>query len=491
MRPLPLLALCLGSLACAQQTRPPNLILVSMDGLRASRAGSYGNPHQPTPTLDRLAADGIRWEYSFSQSNESLFSHAALLSGRHVPELGLPDYRTFVVTEEAVLLGEVLAAYGYATAAFVAGGHVHASYGFEQGFGAFDDSHDFGGFFHKAPQALAWVGERPREPFFLFLHGYDCHRPYFHPGPWYHAFDAGYEGDVDALMMGRGAVEQVYDGRFYPDFPLERFAHLVGDPIVDPEGYMRIRRWAAEHEGVPLSEADMEHLRAHYDSGALAADLQVGLFLAELEARDLLANTWVLLTADHGEDLGDHGFFNHRAVLRDSTTRVPMVLWSPQLAEDQRGTVRQDLAQAIDVLPTLLTLAGATWPAGLSGRDLLAPPPPEQPAPERQVFQVGVLPELSLRSPTHRLVFRGVPPAFPMFSTALAAAPLEEPWFQLFDLQLDPEEQEDVLAEQRAMARQMKADMLQWYQGLQLSGQRGQPPQDPDLLEALRARGYW
>lgn len=481
-----LAALTLGC-SNAQHTGPPNIILVSLDGLRADRAGAYGNPNRPTPTLDRLAADGLRWEHAFSQSNESLFSHAALLVGRQVPEIATPDYHSFVVPQGALLVSELLASHGYTTAAFVAGGHVHGAYGFDQGFSVFDGSHDFGAFFHKTPQALAWVDEQAREPFFLFLHGYDCHRPYFHPGPWYHAFDDDYRGDVDEVMERRTATERVYEGGLYRSFPLRQFEHPVGDPIVDPDGYARIARWAEEHEpDATLDPRDLEHLRAHYDSGALAADLQVGMFLEDLDARGLLDNTWVILTADHGEDLGDHGFFNHRALLRDSTTRVPLVLWRADQPEEARGLVRQDLAQALDVVPTILGLAGIISPVGLPGRDLRS----DAPAPER-IFQVGVGPQVSVRSATHRLVFSGVPPASPLFPQALAAAPLEPEWFQLFDLGADPTEQVDVVSDQTDAALEERLALLTWYQALRLSTHRGEAPVDPALLETLRSRGYW
>ena len=182
-------ALCVLT-ACSEDRRPPNLILISIDGLRADRTGIGGNPNAPSPVLDRLAKEGQWFSRAFSQSNESLYSHASMFTGRYVSELAAPDYRTFVVPDEAMLLGEILGLYGYSTAAFVAGGHVRADYGFDQGASLFDDSYDFGSFFHKVPQALNWIEEQAREPYFLTLHGYDCHRPYLHSGPWLHAYGA-------------------------------------------------------------------------------------------------------------------------------------------------------------------------------------------------------------------------------------------------------------------------------------------------------------
>ncbi len=474
-----LLAGCAGS--AAAPAGPPNIILISIDGLRGDRRPEV------TPTLSRLAAEGLRFERAFSQSNESLFSHSSMLTGRYVSELGAPDYRTFTLGEDAMTAAEILGLYGYATGGFVAGGHVKGVYGFDQGFSVFRDSHDFGAFFHTAPEALEWVDERAREPFFLFLHGYDCHRPYPHAGVFHHAFGADYRGPVDEMMGGVRATEQVYDGVYYPDFPLERFTHAVGDPIIDPDGYLRIATWAEEQGGgVPLSEADLDHLRDHYDGGALAADLQLERFLESLEERGLLENTLVIATSDHGEDLHDHGFFNHRAVLRDSTTRVPLVIWGAPIAEALRGTTRGELAQAVDVLPTLLAAAGAEAPAGLPGRDLLG----DAPAPEI-VFQEGVLDQFAARSARWRLVMTGVPLAFEGFDAALALAPMAAPWFALYDLEADPREQRSVLAEQLEEGEALRQAMIAWRAERARSSARGAPPDDPELRELLKKRGYW
>ena len=467
-------------LACAPAPGPPNLILISVDGLRADRTGIGGNPRAPTPTLDRLAAEGLWFTHAFSQSNESLFSHAAMFTGRHVSELAAPDYRTFLLPEDALLIAELLGLYGYSTAAFVAGGHLRAGYGFDQGASVFDDTHDFGTFFHKAPQALEWVEQQAREPFFLTLHGYDCHRPYPHAGPWYHAYGSDYTGSVDALLSDRRATERVYDGVYYPDFPLESFFHAAGDPILDPAGYTRLTDWDAA-DGVPLSAADIAHLRDHYDGGLLAADLQLGWFLSELEARGGLDNTVIILTSDHGEDLHDHGFFNHRVTLRDSTTRVPLIIWGS--AATGR---REELAEAIDVVPTLLALAGATPPAGLAGRDLLA----TAPAPE-VIFQEGVLGHLSARTLTHRLVFSGFSLTFPYYDLVLETATVQSGHLALYDLRSDPGEQDNVIAQQPEAAEALRSAMLAWRQGLAQGDFRGQQPDDAALKEILRSRGYW
>ncbi len=489
MRPGQALVLATALAGCQRRTSPavPNIVLVSVDGLRADRVGIYGNPALPTPNLDRLADEGLRFQWAFSQANESLFSHASLFTGRHVPELAPPDYERFALPASAQLAGEVLGLYGYSTAAFVGGAHVASEYGFDQGFSIYDDSSDFGSFFEKTDAALRWIDQRAREPFFLVLHAYDCHRPYLRAGPWHHLFDADYQGQADELLALPHALDRMQGSTYYPDFPVESLKHGVGDALQDPASAGRLRAWAAEHEGQQLSQADIAHIRAHYDGGAFAADMQIGRFLEEIEQRGILDDTLVIVTADHGEDLLDHGMWEHRGLLADSTTRVPLVLWGAGLPAEARGTVRQDLAQAIDLLPTVLAVAGATPPAGLPGRDLLSSEEPGGP-----VVQVGVLPQVSARTPSHRLVFHGISPASRWWRLALALAPLSSDWFALYDLQADPGETRNAVLEQPERAEALRSALLRWHGELDLAGESSGPPAiDPALREVLRSRGYW
>ncbi len=468
-------------------TGPPSLVLVSIDGLRADHVGIHGRSPSPTPTLDALAAEGLVFSQSFSQGNESLYSHAAMFTGRHVSEVAAADYRTFIIPDSAMLISEILALYGYQTAGFLAGGHVHEGYGFNQGFSHFDDSAHFGSFFNKVPFALDWLDEHdPRDPFFLILHGYDCHRPYSHPGAFYHPFDADYTGSVDDILSGRQGTEKVFNGKYYEGFSLDQFLHEIGEIILDPETYIRLSGFAEDNPGVPLSAQDLEHIDAHYDSGVFSADLQVGRFIEGLKARGMWDNTLVIITSDHGEDLGDHGIYNHRITLTDSTTRVPMLLTGGALPEPLRGTTQDSLVQAVDVVPTLLAAAGAIPPAGLHGRDLLTST--DAPA---IVFQEGVLDMISARSPTHRLLFRGIPLTFEYFDLALAAAPPESRHFVLYDLRSDPEEQVNIAAEQPEVVESMRDALLTWRAGLDRSDYRGTQPTDPSFREILKARGYW
>jgi arylsulfatase A-like enzyme len=474
-----------GALTKETKENRPDIVLISMDGLRADRMGLYGHSPSASPVLDQLGPESLVFTAAHSQSNESLFSHAALLSGLAVREIARPDYRTYHLPERTLLLPEILGLYGYQTGAFVAGGHVKAVYGFNQGFSIYSDHSDFGSFFHTVPEALAWL-ETARSPTFTFLHGYDTHRPYLHDGPFFHPFDV--KGGAQSHQIAQGAgVERVYQNVYYPDFPLEQFDHAAsGEKVVDPDGYARLRAWAKDHPGIPLTQADRDDLYAHYDSGVLSADLHVGRFLESLRETGRWANTLVLITADHGEDMGEHGHYNHRSILADTTTHVPLILTGGRLPPHLRGERRDDLASALDVLPTLLALAAAEAPAGLQGRDLLS----TAPAPDL-LIQEGVLPMLAVRTATHRLLVSGLPVDSPLLSLALRASPLQAPTFQLFDLRTDPHEQHNILDADPTTATYLRDALLTWVESRPTGEAAAVPALDPAFQQLLRDRGYW
>ena len=164
---------------------PPNLLLVSLDTVRWDRTSLAGS-RDTTPNLAALAAAGTTWPNAWSVGNESIYSHAALLTGRYPSEVALPDYGSFSVPADLPTLATVLSAYGYSTGAFTGGGHVIADYGFDSGFQVFQtatgDSRA-GSLFDAVPAALAWIRGEEDTPWFAFVHGYDAHSPYVQRGP--------------------------------------------------------------------------------------------------------------------------------------------------------------------------------------------------------------------------------------------------------------------------------------------------------------------
>ena len=320
-------------------TPPPNVLVLLLDTLRADRLGSYGWERARTPALDRLAEQGVRFANAYSGAPWTLPSHATLFSSLHVSEHGLwrRDHR---LSDDATTVAEVLAEHGYRTAAFSEGGFVRPIYGLAQGFDRFHSRRakarsTFAG-------ALEWMSSH-RAPWFCFVQTYSVHSPYA-PPPLY-----------------RKRLVRPYDG----PLPEE----------VSPPEYP----WGRNQPNT-LTEDDERYLQDLYDAEIAYLDHAVGNLLEALEDRGLRENTVIVVTSDHGEELGDHGHFEHGFSLYQDQLHVPLILHAP--GDFEGGLVPTHSVQGIDVAPTLARLAGAPIPEQWRGVPLSSDPPPT----ERPVF---------------------------------------------------------------------------------------------------------
>jgi len=289
----------------------PNLLLITIDTLRADHVGAYGATNGATPALDVLAASGVRFDQVQTAVPLTGPSHATILTGQYPVAHGVRGNVVFTLGSKYPTLATVLKGQGYQTSAFVGAYPVAGAFGFSQGFDTFNED------FHEtsagesgaerranevADAALRWlessagaaaVGGRP---FFAWLHFYDPHAPYSPPAP--------------------------YNDRF------------SGHP---------------------------------YDGEIAFTDFQVGRVLEWLRSSHHDTDTVVVLLADHGEGLGDHDELMHAVLIYQSTMRVPLMMSGPGIPA---GTVVRPRAGTIDVMPTVLGLLGIAAEPGLPGRDL-------------------------------------------------------------------------------------------------------------------------
>mgnify|MGYP002885717550 CR=1 FL=1 len=470
----------------------PNILIVGMDTTRADRMSVYGHDRDTTPNLRRFAKKGVVFEQSIANSNESLYSHANLWTAQYASEIAKPVYETFVLPEAATTMAEVLKVYGYETAGFVAGGHLDADFGHAQGFDSYEAQVGFGSFWSTVPQALKWIdGRTEQTPWMAFVHGYDAHAPYRTAAPFGHRFYQG-EGPhpTDELMSDPQLAERIYKRTFYPGRSLF-FDHPKGFRILSTGTYDQV---AEQTSGVtiPFGEENIAHLKSHYDGCLAYADLQIGLLLTSLENRGLLSNTVVIIVGDHGEDLLDHDFVNHRTGLYDSIIRVPMIAAGPGFPAGLRV---DGLVQALDLLPTVLKVAGAQVPVGSRGRplqDVVTGDAPELDV----VFSEGVMDMLSVRTKSHKLIARGFALAAPELVSVIASTPMDADRFALYDLQADPGERDNLLLSEapqaKAIAESLRAKMLKWRVELAIGAAALDPSRvDPAVAEQLRLHGYW
>ena len=452
-------------LACTTAPLRPNVLLVSMDTVRYDRT-SLGGSRSTTPNLAALAAAGVTFADAYAVGNESLTSHAALFTGLYPSEVAVPDYGSFGLPRSGPApLAEVLAAYGYRTAAFTGGGHIVAGFGFDRGFDLFvggSGEDAFGSFFDSVPAALAWMGSGEPEPWFCFVHGYDAHSPYVQRGPMRHPWStAGATPRVESLLADPLAVEQLRGDTWFPDRQPSDFTHASGRAILSTDFYRLPAEPRPEERVERLTAEELAHVQDHYDSGVANADVWLGVLLSRVD----LDNTVVIVVSDHGEDMLDHGFVNHRAGLWDSTLHVPLVVAGPGFPAQ---SPRPGLVDLRSVLPTVLRAVGAALPAGVSA------PPLQDHEPAELAFAEGVMDSVSVRSASARLGMDDVHLASGFAPTAGRLYVDDQPVVALDDPRAEP----------------LAAAILAWRREVTPAAGSGAPI-PAALRESLRERGYW
>ena len=434
------LALALAASAgggCARRPGPSpvarNLVLVTLDTLRADHLGCYGSTEVATPHLDRLAREGARAAHATAHVPLTLPSHVSLFTGRIPPETGVRDNVAAPLDPSLPTLAEVLGRHGFATAGFVSSIVLGHRTGLARGFDTYSDDIEGGTddarFLNTVQRrgdvtlalAASWLEKRlgkdaagtpkpagesgRRDRTFLWLHLYDAHDPYEPPEPF-----------------------------------------------------------AARYAGRP------------YDGEVAWIDELVGRLDETLARLGLRENTLLVVTADHGEGLGDHGETLHGYFIYESTLSIPLLVRGPGIPG---GTVLEATARTVDLFPTVLDLLGVKAPEGLSlsGRSLAAALRGGKALPEEAAYAESLVPLLHFGWSDLRSIRLGP------FKYIQAPRP------ELYDLARDPGETHNVVASEPGRARALRLALAE-----RLAGERAGPAPkadlSPDVLEKLGALGY-
>jgi arylsulfatase A-like enzyme len=478
-----LMALCSALVSCGTgraEPEPappgPNILLVSLDTCRHDHTGLGGYERDTTPNLDRLAALGASFDHAYAQANETLYSHAAIFTADYPGDLA-PIDDDFHLPKDARTLAEVLGLYGYDTAGFTGGAYLTRALGLGRGFELYRDELHFGSLHNSVRLASSWLGQPREAPFFLFVHGYDCHSPYIKPLFFDHLFDPDYRGIADDIVPQRTGVERIHQRRYFHQLQPSFVQGAKGRHYVSDDFFLEaLPRAAAEGEpSIPLEERDLAHLVAHYDGSLAYADMQLGLLLARLEELDLSEETVVLVFSDHGEGLTDYGHFQHRPHLREHVIQVPLVVHAPGRGFPAGRRVDQ-FVRAIDIAPTILELAGVPGLQAVPGRSLVPLLEQGGTLPVEPVFAESRH-EVTLRVPGEQLVLRRDQ------LSPEGAASGEPAAYYRFEGELGP-------GIPHLGPRALELRLRAWYEGLEADAQ-GPSPMDEELRALLRERGYW
>jgi len=338
-----LLALAQASSCGGERPRFPgaNLVLVSIDTLRADHLSLYGYGRVTSPHLDDFARTGVLFENAYSQSPKTATSHMTLFTGLHPGAHGVTNWwegEADALSGAVPTLSTTLESQGYRCGAFTGGGNVAGALGFNRGFERYEDSGR-----GTLDDVVAWTEDAAgKGPYFLFFHTFEVHDPYLPPVPYDGTFDPAYDGPLRSSRT-------------------EEQASLNGTKYVYHEAF-----WRSFDRASPRERA---RLVALYDAEILYTDLVVSRLLSRLADRRLLENTVVVFTADHGEEFFEHGATLHNT-LHEEVLRVPLLIRLPGGARG--GSRVPDPVRLVDVKPTLLDLLGiASGESLLEGRSLL------------------------------------------------------------------------------------------------------------------------
>jgi choline-sulfatase len=406
--------------ACApaanQPRAAPNVLLITIDTLRADALGAYGNRTVSTPWIDRLAAGGVRFSEARAAAVVTLPSHATILSGLYPLHHGVRENAGFRFPPDLDTLATLLHARHYRTGAFVSAFPLDARFGLTRGFDVYDDrfpkNEETVAF--RVPErpgtktvaaALDWIGRErdsgdAAQPWLAWVHVYEPHFPYAPPEPFASRYAAApYSGEVSAVDAALGPLLQ---------------------PILETKA-----------------------------------------------GRD----TVVVLTADHGESLGEHGEMTHGLFAYDATLRVPLILYDPHRLAPR---VVSDPVRHVDIVPTILEAIGGAPPNPLDGRSLLP-----------VAGGAAAPPTVTYFESLSASINRGWAPLYGVVRGSLKYIDLPIP--ELYDVAADPAESHDLMASRPADARELQRLLA----GLRTGDRKLAPAREnADTREQLRSLGY-
>lgn len=413
-----------------------NVVVLSFDALRARALGTYGADRPTSPRIDAFAKGALVLERAYAAAPTTPISFAAMFSGAHAHRV----FRNWIF-RPPLALAEAFGRGGYRTAAFLHNVQLARAHGFDRGFETYEVLDPEASDETTLEHAAAWLAEHRRERMFAWIHLITPHAPYQYRADATHLYDAGYEGP---------------------------FAQEAPPNVV------------------ATAPADVRRIRTLYDGEVLHADHLFATLWGALGDLGLADDTLVVLTTDHGEELGEHGSFGH-GLLWNEHLHVPLILRHPQVG---RGARSAALVSGVDLAPTLAAIAGVDWPPGPDGRSLLDAAHPRTAAVSMSAGSgraIGAAMRrrgASLRRDDLHLIV-----SCPLPNTAYP------PTAALYDLASDPQEAHDLSHERDDVRRTLEGEL--WSSlgvadcdALEL-GDDLSPLQETDrTVEALRALGY-
>lgn len=443
--------------AKAAPRAPLDILLITIDTLRHDHLACYGHSGVKTPALDRLAREGELYVDAITPQPKTAPAHASILTGLTPGAHGLRRNGD-VLGESHVTLAEIYRERGYETAAFIGGFPLTRAFGFSQGFDIFQDAllhgetsggEPGGKRENFAPEVadsmIAWLRSREAgrrsatgdRPFFAWVHFFDPHAPYEAPAPLTRAYYTGDERDPRHTSLAGAEI---------PNYVRP---HLAG-------------------------VTDLAYPIALYDAEITLVDLSIERMLAALADAGLMERTLVVVTADHGESLSEHGYyFCHRDIVYEDNVRVPLIVRWPRAAAGESDAPRGIRDRVVSTSDLFAMIRDAQEAA----RSLGAPRGGDAVFTQQHVYKAGprggeryVAGRYAARTPDRKLII-----------TTDGGA-------ELYDLLADPKELANLAASDSAAAGELRARLAAWIRSEMAPTVAAEL--DPEVIETLRSLGY-
>jgi arylsulfatase A-like enzyme len=513
----PVFVATLGFLAassCRPQTATPpetrrNVLLITIETLRADHVGAYGYERNTTPNLDRLARQGALFRTTSTQAPFTLPSITSVMTGLTPSRHGVRNHPG-TLTPDHTTIAERLHDAGYQTAAMTRHTWLRPKSGLDQGFEEYDNAKLAAGLDARSLSlaAIDWLERRrdPDRPFFLWLHFLDPHLPYTPSYPYAVLYRDAHREDPQVKHL-RSMIDLPRD-----DFMPTPYADLSGGPYYDlvfpyyPDnpalldlGFQRRSRGSIFFGKRRYDQGTVQDMVDLYDGAITYTDDNLGRLMKELADLGLEDSTIVAVSGDHGESFGEHGlYFTHDFTLYDEVLSVPLVLRLPGVIHP--GTVVDQQVRLMDLAPTLLDLAqvpplddveAVSLAPLLRGESLDFLDAFAENAPERRMFPENDRVYL----PGNRGKWRSIRTE----RWKLIKIPHPDgDRYELYDLVDDPGETRNLYAELPGEAKKLAPRLAEWIAGDPARHAEKEPGSeedeleglDPAALEQLRTLGY-
>jgi len=435
---------------------PYNVILISADAMRADMVGANGNSEIETPTLNRLAKEGINFTRAYCNITTTNPSHTTIFSSLYPQDHKTYD-NTSRVSPQIVTLPEILKRFGWTTAGIVNMRWLNHDVGnVLQGIDEFAPCKQV----RKADETNRWVFKfldsrrRQENPFFLFVHYVDTHTPYRAPREYTQLYYSFFRNP------------KAFKHRSLKEAKRQFPAHLQNNPYMD--------KWL---KGI----RDVDYIVATNKGAVTWIDHQIGQLIHRLKLNGQWDKTILVFTSDHGESLGEHGLWFVHGGLFESTARVPLIMRIPG---GPKGKQINSVVQHVDLMPTLLNQLNLPIPLWIRGQALLKDPPSDSLMDRAALIEhTGGYLNAVVTSRYKYIKHTKSKTIFPSYSIRKGKE-------ELYDLLKDPGESNN-LAYKRPVVRKIMKGLLKKFKETQpMDFEPQKATIDPQTMEMLRSLGY-